>query len=325
MIRFSEHFGPKHELRRAALSGLAFLIQPAARLMGPINILQYIGILHNEWYSLWTQHTLFIAILSACKIGVYCSFLFRLAHMNHNWNALMTRRYHTVCLSFKASPGLRHGGFNAALDRPPVFGFRKIMRAFLPRSAGAGRVAFVRRCWRNRDLRHSALHIADHTKLRCTGRHRANRRCFGLAHLPKGYGVWFLSLYAWVCATIIRLSDASDMILFVSSVCRYHSRCVLCIFEAYKKNVSLTKYRYLPSSHISEYSLVHVPQKSLYGQTDGSRRGVFFLTGRMRERRTKRREAVPLHCNPSALPQRPALLQPYDYAVLPPGCSLSSA
>jgi hypothetical protein len=71
---------------------LAFLMIPILpAVMGTFNYLQNIGILQNQWYSLWTQHTLFTCyFFLPATIGVYCSYLCRLEHSNHNWHAVMT-------------------------------------------------------------------------------------------------------------------------------------------------------------------------------------------------------------------------------------------
>lgn len=71
---------------------LAFLIIPILpAVMGTFNYLQNIGVLQDQWYSLWTQHTLFTCyFFLPATIGVYCSYLCRLEHSNHNWNAVMT-------------------------------------------------------------------------------------------------------------------------------------------------------------------------------------------------------------------------------------------
>ena len=71
---------------------LAFLILPVLpAFMGTFNYLQNIGILQDQWYSLWTQHTIFNCyFFLPATIGVYCSYLCRLEHANHNWNAVMT-------------------------------------------------------------------------------------------------------------------------------------------------------------------------------------------------------------------------------------------
>ena len=71
---------------------LAFFILPLLpAFMGTFNYVQNIGILQNQWYSLWTQHTLFTCyFFLPAIIGVYCSYLCRLEHMNHNWNMVMS-------------------------------------------------------------------------------------------------------------------------------------------------------------------------------------------------------------------------------------------
>lgn len=79
------------KLRRSPV-WLAFLVLPIIpAVMGTFNYLQNSAILHDQWYSLWTQHTIFTCFFFLpALIGVYCSYLFRLEHTNHNWNAVMT-------------------------------------------------------------------------------------------------------------------------------------------------------------------------------------------------------------------------------------------
>ncbi len=71
---------------------LAFFILPILpAVMGTFNYLQNVEILQEQWYSLWTQHTLFTCyFFLPAIIGVYCSYLWRLEHTNHNWYAIMT-------------------------------------------------------------------------------------------------------------------------------------------------------------------------------------------------------------------------------------------
>ncbi len=71
---------------------LAFFLLPILpAIMGTFNYVQNIGILQDEWYSLWTQHTLFTCyFFLPAIIGVYCSYLCRLEHTNHNWNLMMS-------------------------------------------------------------------------------------------------------------------------------------------------------------------------------------------------------------------------------------------
>jgi ABC-2 type transport system permease protein len=70
---------------------LVFLLLPILpAFLGTFNYAQNIGILQNEWYSLWTQHTLFMCyFFLPALIGVYASYLFHLEHQQHNWNALI--------------------------------------------------------------------------------------------------------------------------------------------------------------------------------------------------------------------------------------------
>ncbi|MCM1536411.1 MAG: ABC transporter permease [Clostridium sp.] len=71
---------------------LAFLILPIIpAVLGTLNYLGNLELLQSEWYSLWTQHTLFTSYLFLpIMIGVYCAYLMRLEHMNHNWNKVLT-------------------------------------------------------------------------------------------------------------------------------------------------------------------------------------------------------------------------------------------
>ena len=70
---------------------LAFLVIPLLpAFMGAANYVNNLELLKSEWYSLWTQHSLFYAnFFYAPLIGVYCSYLWRLEHMGHNWNLIM--------------------------------------------------------------------------------------------------------------------------------------------------------------------------------------------------------------------------------------------
>ncbi len=71
---------------------LAFLVLPIlSALIGTLNYMGNIAILQEQWYSLWTQHTLFLCyFFMPALLGIYCSYLWRLEHLNYNWNAVMT-------------------------------------------------------------------------------------------------------------------------------------------------------------------------------------------------------------------------------------------
>jgi ABC-2 type transport system permease protein len=79
---------------------LAFIMLPILpAIMGTFNYMQNLGILKDEWYSLWTQHTLFSCyFFLPAIIAVYCSYLWRLEHTNHNWNVAMTAPVTVLCL-----------------------------------------------------------------------------------------------------------------------------------------------------------------------------------------------------------------------------------
>lgn len=70
---------------------LAFLIMPVIpAIMGTFNYRANLDILQSEWYSLWSQHTLFFCyFFMPALIGVYCSLLWKMEHFGHNWNQLM--------------------------------------------------------------------------------------------------------------------------------------------------------------------------------------------------------------------------------------------
>ncbi len=79
------------KLRRSFI-WIVFLILPViSAVMGCFNYLQNLEILTSQWYSLWTQVTLFYSnFFFPPLIAVYCSYLWRLENFNHNRNALFT-------------------------------------------------------------------------------------------------------------------------------------------------------------------------------------------------------------------------------------------
>lgn len=77
------------KLRRSPM-WLAFLIMPVIpAFLGTANFLANQGVLSMDWSSLWTQHTLFTDyFFLPIMLGVYCGYVMRLEHLNHNWNKL---------------------------------------------------------------------------------------------------------------------------------------------------------------------------------------------------------------------------------------------
>ncbi|NDO19336.1 ABC transporter permease [Lachnospiraceae bacterium MD329] len=81
----------KMKLRRSPV-WIAFLLVPLVpAFLGTANYLNNLELLTSEWYSLWTQHTLFTGyIFLPVILGIYCSYLMRLEHNNRNWNNVLT-------------------------------------------------------------------------------------------------------------------------------------------------------------------------------------------------------------------------------------------
>lgn len=79
------------KLRHANL-WLAFLVIPIIpSVMGAGNYLNNLELLKSEWFSLWTQCSLFYSnFFYAPLIALYCAYIWRVEHLNHNWNQLMT-------------------------------------------------------------------------------------------------------------------------------------------------------------------------------------------------------------------------------------------
>ena len=78
---------------RGTLLWPAFLMIPIIPILqGPGNYLANLDILESEWYSLWTQVTMFFAtFFFAPLIGTYCAFLWRYENFGGNRNALFAR------------------------------------------------------------------------------------------------------------------------------------------------------------------------------------------------------------------------------------------
>lgn len=71
---------------------LVFLIVPMVpAFLGTMNYVFNKEILQSEWYSLWTQHTLFTSyFFLPILLGFYCSYLIRIEKNNHNLTKLLT-------------------------------------------------------------------------------------------------------------------------------------------------------------------------------------------------------------------------------------------
>lgn len=79
------------KLRHSCIWSACLLLPVIPAVMGTMNYQNNLVLLTDGWYSLWTQITLFYSSLFyAPLIGLYCSYLWRLEHLNNNWNVLMT-------------------------------------------------------------------------------------------------------------------------------------------------------------------------------------------------------------------------------------------
>ena len=79
------------KFRRAPV-WLAFVVLPVfPAILGTMNYLGNLGLLQSEWYSLWSQHTLFSSMFFLpALLGVFCAWQWRLEHTDHNWNSFLT-------------------------------------------------------------------------------------------------------------------------------------------------------------------------------------------------------------------------------------------
>ena len=78
------------KLHRSPIWLLFFLMPLISAAYGTFNYLQNLEILHERWYSLWTQHTLFYSMLFfPAMVAAYAAYLWRLEHLGHNWNLIM--------------------------------------------------------------------------------------------------------------------------------------------------------------------------------------------------------------------------------------------
>lgn len=115
---------------RHSLIWLACIIIPIIpAIIGTMNYQNNLRLLNSQWYSLWTQITLFYSsMFYAPLIGLYCSYLWRLEHLNNNWNVLMTAPVpvRNVFLA-KLAVIFRVTLLTQALARRTVFPVRKIL------------------------------------------------------------------------------------------------------------------------------------------------------------------------------------------------------
>lgn len=79
------------KLKRSPVWLAFFALPMISAFFGTVNYSQNLGVLKSEWYSLWSQHSLFLCyFFMPALIGTYCSYLWRLEHTHHNWNSFLT-------------------------------------------------------------------------------------------------------------------------------------------------------------------------------------------------------------------------------------------
>lgn len=87
---FKSILAEERKLRHSPVWLASFILPIIPAIMGTFNYVQNISILQDQWYSLWTQHTLFNCyFFLPALIGIYASYLYRLEHTNYNWNRLL--------------------------------------------------------------------------------------------------------------------------------------------------------------------------------------------------------------------------------------------
>ena len=76
---------------RRAPVWLAVVILPLfPAVLGTANYLANLEVLQQQWYSLWTQHTLFASyFFLPALLAVFCAWQWRLGYARHNFNSLL--------------------------------------------------------------------------------------------------------------------------------------------------------------------------------------------------------------------------------------------
>ena len=89
------------KLRHSIIWAVFLVVPLISAVYGTFNYMQNVGVLQDEWYSLWTQHTLFYALFFFSPlVAVYAAYLWRLEHLGHNWNLIMSAPVRPFALFF---------------------------------------------------------------------------------------------------------------------------------------------------------------------------------------------------------------------------------
>ena len=172
---------------------LAFVVLPVfPAILGTMNYLGNLGLLQSEWYSLWSQHTLFSSMffLPACW-GLFCAWQWRLEHTDHNWNSFLTAPVPVGALCLAK---LIWAAVMSLLSRPGsgyCLSSAESWWASPVPSRGATGVAAVRGRGRRVGVRGAALFQPDHPGVRSTRGFWAGGGHSGAAGHSPGFGYAF--------------------------------------------------------------------------------------------------------------------------------------
>lgn len=79
------------KLRHSYLWTILVVLPMISALIGSANFYLNQGVLRNEWYSLWSQVSLFYGeFFFPILIAICCAYMARLEHQHNNWNMIMT-------------------------------------------------------------------------------------------------------------------------------------------------------------------------------------------------------------------------------------------
>lgn len=79
------------KLRHSHIWMILVILPVISVLIGSANYYMNQGVLKNEWYSLWSQVGLFYGeFFFPILIAICCAYMWRLEHLNKNWNMIMT-------------------------------------------------------------------------------------------------------------------------------------------------------------------------------------------------------------------------------------------
>lgn len=79
------------KLRHSHIWMILMVLPVISVLIGCANFYMNRGVLTKEWYSLWSQVGLFYGeFFFPILIAILCAYMWRLEHLNKNWNMIMT-------------------------------------------------------------------------------------------------------------------------------------------------------------------------------------------------------------------------------------------